>query len=675
MDPLRAAPGADIVLAAVAGEPGVHVVGGAVRDALRGQVPRELDLVVEGDAVSVARRAAERVGGEMTVHERFGTATVRTPRLRVRPRRRAPRELRAPGRAADRRAGRDDRGGPGAPRLHRQRDRGQPRRPARSPNGRARARTSTPASCACSTTARSSTTRRGCCGWCATPRGWTSRSTRHTEALIDPALLDTVSGDRAGNELRLLLRRAAPRARAARALRAGPGAARRALRSQLARRARRTRGAGPRGVLRPRSPVKRSPPASTTSGSRGRTEMSSWPRRTASSAFTVTWTARDAEVWRLLRRERVETVRLLAAAGDEGAQRWLEPDPPPQARDLGRRPDRQRPDRGRRWARAWRARWRPCSTAARRTGRPAGGGHTVLSGELFRWENEQLVADLPHARAVFSTARGGVSNGPFDVAEPRAADRRRARERGREPAPAGGGGRASVVALLLRAPGARRDRPARHRAAVRAAALHARGRPGDRADRRRRDRLRRRLPAGPARRRRRGRRAALRLEAAGGEHRRRGHRGAARGRRDRADHRRARPGRARLLLRGRRGGPRALRGLRRAPRRAQPRPRGGRRRSSSRRTGIETARRRAVHDLRRALLLATAATRASPAARRGSYAAPDHRPRRRRRSPPTSSGCRETIADAGRDPATVDILAAVKYVAARGDRHAAARPG
>ena len=58
MDPLRAAPGADIVLAAVAGEPGVHVVGGAVRDALLGQVPRELDLVVEGDAV--AGRAPRR---------------------------------------------------------------------------------------------------------------------------------------------------------------------------------------------------------------------------------------------------------------------------------------------------------------------------------------------------------------------------------------------------------------------------------------------------------------------------------------------------------------------------------------------------------------------------------------------------------------------------------------
>src|SRR5918995_5416783 len=78
MDPLRAAPGAELVLSAVAGEPGVHVVGGAIRDALLGKVPRELDLVVEGDAVPVAQRAAERVGGSLTIHERFGTATVRT---------------------------------------------------------------------------------------------------------------------------------------------------------------------------------------------------------------------------------------------------------------------------------------------------------------------------------------------------------------------------------------------------------------------------------------------------------------------------------------------------------------------------------------------------------------------------------------------------------------------
>jgi YfiH family protein len=32
----------------------------------------------------------------------------------------------------------------------------------------------------------------------------------------------------------------------------------------------------------------------------------------------------------------------------------------------------------------------------------------------MRWENEQLVVDLPHARAVFSSRHGGVSEGPFD---------------------------------------------------------------------------------------------------------------------------------------------------------------------------------------------------------------------------------------------------------------------
>jgi tRNA nucleotidyltransferase (CCA-adding enzyme) len=77
LERLQTAPGAELVLAAVGEEPGVYVVGGAVRDALLERTPRELDLVVEGDAVAVARRAARRVGGELTVHERFGTATVR----------------------------------------------------------------------------------------------------------------------------------------------------------------------------------------------------------------------------------------------------------------------------------------------------------------------------------------------------------------------------------------------------------------------------------------------------------------------------------------------------------------------------------------------------------------------------------------------------------------------
>jgi tRNA nucleotidyltransferase (CCA-adding enzyme) len=64
---------------ALAGEEAVYVVGGAVRDLLLGREPRELDFVAEGDAVAVARRAAKRLGGRVTVHERFGTATVIAP--------------------------------------------------------------------------------------------------------------------------------------------------------------------------------------------------------------------------------------------------------------------------------------------------------------------------------------------------------------------------------------------------------------------------------------------------------------------------------------------------------------------------------------------------------------------------------------------------------------------
>jgi tRNA nucleotidyltransferase (CCA-adding enzyme) len=76
LERLHAAPGAEIVFAAVRDEPGVHVVGGAIRDVLLDRSPHELDLVVEGDAPGVARRAAARLGGTLTVHERFGTATV-----------------------------------------------------------------------------------------------------------------------------------------------------------------------------------------------------------------------------------------------------------------------------------------------------------------------------------------------------------------------------------------------------------------------------------------------------------------------------------------------------------------------------------------------------------------------------------------------------------------------
>jgi tRNA nucleotidyltransferase (CCA-adding enzyme) len=49
----------------------VAVVGGFVRDVWLGSEPRELDLVVEGDAAALAAT----LGGEVTAHEAFGTAT------------------------------------------------------------------------------------------------------------------------------------------------------------------------------------------------------------------------------------------------------------------------------------------------------------------------------------------------------------------------------------------------------------------------------------------------------------------------------------------------------------------------------------------------------------------------------------------------------------------------
>ena len=66
--------GAD-VLGAYGPEDGVLVVGGAVRDALLGRTPRELDLVVTRDlGAAVARLAAG--AADVRVHERFGSATV-----------------------------------------------------------------------------------------------------------------------------------------------------------------------------------------------------------------------------------------------------------------------------------------------------------------------------------------------------------------------------------------------------------------------------------------------------------------------------------------------------------------------------------------------------------------------------------------------------------------------
>ncbi len=54
----------------------VYLVGGPVRDALLGAPVLDLDFSVEGHAVLLAERLAERLGGVCTKHKRFGTATV-----------------------------------------------------------------------------------------------------------------------------------------------------------------------------------------------------------------------------------------------------------------------------------------------------------------------------------------------------------------------------------------------------------------------------------------------------------------------------------------------------------------------------------------------------------------------------------------------------------------------
>jgi len=66
---------------AARGEDGLWLVGGAVRDLLLGADPKDLDVLVEGDAGAAAGRMAARLGGEVEATGRFDTATVRAPEV------------------------------------------------------------------------------------------------------------------------------------------------------------------------------------------------------------------------------------------------------------------------------------------------------------------------------------------------------------------------------------------------------------------------------------------------------------------------------------------------------------------------------------------------------------------------------------------------------------------
>jgi tRNA nucleotidyltransferase (CCA-adding enzyme) len=301
VDQLRSAPGAEIVLSALAGEPGVYVVGGAVRDALLGRTPRELDLVVEGDAVAVARRAAERVGGALTVHDRFGTATVLADGFAF-DLAGARRETYArPGALPDVQLGasieedlarRDFSVNAIAWRLDGEIVEWDD---ARADLDHGLLRVLHDRSFADDPTRMLRLVRYA--------HRLSFEPDPDTAALVDPALLATVSGDRLGNEVRLLIREDALNALE----RFGLGQA--------------LFGDGftaAPGLLA----------LADVSDLRARLDHLGF---TARERDTIVGFQRlrgvsgtDADLWRALHRERPEAIELLAAAGEEGARRWLD---------------------------------------------------------------------------------------------------------------------------------------------------------------------------------------------------------------------------------------------------------------------------------------------------------------------------------------------------------------
>lgn len=76
---VRRVPGMERLLPTLEGLPPAYLVGGAVRDLVRGEDPKDVDIAVEDDARSAARAVAERLGSDAREYERFGTATVETP--------------------------------------------------------------------------------------------------------------------------------------------------------------------------------------------------------------------------------------------------------------------------------------------------------------------------------------------------------------------------------------------------------------------------------------------------------------------------------------------------------------------------------------------------------------------------------------------------------------------
>jgi tRNA nucleotidyltransferase (CCA-adding enzyme) len=84
LERLRGLPGGGELLATAAEHDGeVALVGGAVRDIMLGQCPRELDVVVDLGVERFAEALVRRLGGEVTRHEHFATAVVKGGRANI----------------------------------------------------------------------------------------------------------------------------------------------------------------------------------------------------------------------------------------------------------------------------------------------------------------------------------------------------------------------------------------------------------------------------------------------------------------------------------------------------------------------------------------------------------------------------------------------------------------
>lgn len=73
----------EAIAAAARASLSLYLVGGPVRDLFLGAKSLDLDLAVEGDALTVAGGVAAATGGRVVAHPRFGTASVRGAGFRV----------------------------------------------------------------------------------------------------------------------------------------------------------------------------------------------------------------------------------------------------------------------------------------------------------------------------------------------------------------------------------------------------------------------------------------------------------------------------------------------------------------------------------------------------------------------------------------------------------------